>query len=1038
MLASVGLAALGPFACNSLPKDVIPLAASADELSATIDEYGSGSMSAPVFTPPGTAFNFNLTGVTPTTFYGDAKQSINSRVADFSQTGTVAGLLLSATVTPGSTAPAVATTPSSIATTQAASLVQQGFQALGANQASPTISDRDALFQAAGDASTNAIFQTLGNQVLASQFADKKVLFGVVTVAVNPGWRTKRGYSADVSSQTGYEYSLARLSVVQNLLADAKVDLGIRKRVAMTYGLQIPFGTADPFDPKRPVPQEYAVPSDNELLAINPQVAAVAPMTQSQVSQDLNSRYSQVQLALQLSAAFAKAGLGAQANVMSQYANDVQHDVDTLDLNTTVNTYTVDGGLFGFEVGPRLRATEDADRQSSVPADLLERQSFPALVIFGFDANDLRPRVKIDQFGQMRVYEPRIKLTTFTTWHPLNGGTRRVTAQERLSRFQRFVDAKNRVEEAAQQQDAEIASDDVDEFLDELVMMAAVPPAVEPADKQDCNAFQLQPASRHNTSAGFADRFSKLAIPFGSAPNGLSAPFANSPIFELRSGGLENNPQTHWSNLAAALQAKADSLRGDPAQRPLYHLLITYRRFVDERAELAGLPQSARETAITYLGDAANAELTAITTAVAKSIPADPPADTATQDQITRQLLFRTVQNGIDGDVAKLKTDLVSTELELRKSTVASAIDPVETCKTDTLKTDRETLAKDLAYLNVIMAQPPLKPEDNKPPKDKPGNTATKPIKSPDQKPAEATALAAIGDDIDAAIELDQSAVDLLNDTNQRNQYLLDCASAVQKALFPEEYLPQHRTDTTVLGLSTLMAADRQAKKPGVRPSANNTEGLGLSYSRELLFKAFGAVYDEPLPIQLVEAGVVKNPAITRAITDFVPSWAKPYPTETDTITVSVIGTDLDATDSTSLPTSLEIKPFGTPSTQPDPVTITDMTVTPTLVTVHLTVAPSYRLPLALQFKLSGGTSVLNSVPFIIGPPGGLDPKQTTVVRRISGPANDPSQQQKDELEVIGAPPGTFNAEVLKAKVEESKPESRKRVDVNVELGKAK
>jgi hypothetical protein len=1095
--------------CSNIPPNVMPLAASADDLDQRVEEYGTASMSSPILTPPTPTFNFTLTGVNSLSFYNDAKSNLQSQSADFSQVANIAGVNLQAALAPGSAAPAnkgvssvggsgsgstgssgtgstgsggttstsntttyngtltlssgansPKSTDSSAANTapptlptpvyanpaDAAALNASTFQGLLgslAKQSGTTLSDRDALFQAAGDTATAAMFEVLGDQTLIAKFADKKVLLGVVTVAVNPGSRTRRGYAADISTQAQYDFTLARLSVVVNFTQDPNVDLGIRKRVAMTYGLPLPSGYGDPFDPRRPIPPEYEIPSNDPLTAHSPTVAAVAPMTQSTIGQDLNSRRAQTQLALELAGALGKAGLSAQASFFEHFAKSQQQDIDAIDVSTTVNTYTVDGGLFGFEIGPRLRPIANSTRISSMPADILDRQSFPALVIFGFDSDDIRPRVQMDEYGQMHVYEPQLRLTTITTWKGMHadlpvpgvmfGHFHRDSVYDRLSQYERFIQARKIVAEAGNDEDTANDSEAVDQYLDGLAMRSRAP-------AQNPQARDLQPAPLFSTGLG------NLAP---TAPPRLS--------YDLKS---------QLTRLDNSLNSRIHALRDDRSQRPVYHQLVTYERTVSNRIALIGLPEKDRDTAIRYLLDAAGAQLVALEASATKEVqpsksssqakvqpttpgsnaqpccvnpkPCTAPASTcppavkpppAPADSNTpanpNQNKIDASKTCVDEDVSELRKVLWGGANAIRGTEDKDwpepppAFDDVDQ-KFLNLIQDVNTLNKNV---NVFVPKEP---------------NAASPLqsdaddKSLDQK-AISTALLNIGDEIRAANELCSTAFRAEQRAQDRDRLLEQGAVAAQEALFPNEKDSYRRKQWAILDIPSLFASHAPA---GERPEDDNTAAYALTYTKELISKVFGAVYDAPLPASIIEPLAPKSPQVTQVVTNFVPTWDQPQPLPTDTITVTVIGKDLDAIDPTTFPKALEIKSFGADPNAADPVRVitTGFAVTPTAVTVQLQIDPIYKYPLALQFSLLGSTQVLNSPPFAISRMDAVPSPCDTVIRRITGPANDPTQQQRDELQIINAPRSSITTDLLKAKIEQDKPESRKRVDVNLDL----
>lgn len=1069
--------------CSNIPENVKPLAASADELDERVEEFGTASMSSPILTMPTSTFNFSLSGINSTTFYNDAKANFQSQVADFSQVAKIAGLQAQLSLTPvpaaqkpssptttinassgtnpnnsvtasittpsnsgnagsgsgspgansGSTGTAsgpASTTGTGTPTTDAsdAAALNNGlFQSLLAGRGSSTLSDRDALFQAAGDTATLAMFQVLGDQSLITKFADKKILLGVVTVAVNPGSKTRRGYAADISTQAQYDFTLARLSVVQNFTQDVNVDIGIRKRVAMTYGLPLPSGYGDPFDPRRPIPPEYQVPSNDSTVAAAPTVAAVAPMTQSTINQDLNSRRQQTQLALDLTAALSKAGLTAQANFFDHFAKSLQQDADSIDLNTTVNTYTLDGGLFGFEIGPRLRAIENRRKLESEPGDVLDRQSFPALVIFGFDADDIRPRVKLDEYGQMHVYEPKLRLTTITSWKPTGadfslpglmvGHPRHDSVYKRLSEYERFVQARQFVMETGKADDDANDSQAVDQYLDELAIKhsAAVP-------GQPPHRSQLEQAPLFSTGQG-------------------NFPPAVPPRLAL-------DTKSQLMRLDNSLNHAIRQLRDDASERPVYHQLTDYERTVSNRIALIGLPEQSRDTAVRYILDAAATQIMNLQASAAKLVQQSPPASlpsdstnkkpsrhhrqtASKQNQSSAADSDQTPANQHEINDRKILLDETCDALRGSLWELANAIRQTEDQAEPTAVSTEEfdtAISNFRALIQQVIA---LSNEVNKfvPPPKHPNSAPTAPKidKSPDVK-AITTALLSTGDEIRAADELCKTAFAAEQVRDRMDERLDEGAASVQEALFPHQFDREHHFSLSVLDPGYF------APRPpaGERPDGDNTAQYALDYTKELISKVYGSVYDAPLPAATIEP--VSQPQITNIFTDFIPTADKPRPLPTDVITATIIGSALNAIDVSVPPKPLTINPPGTTGT-PTFVTVQGVTAgTTNTLTVHLTISANYRYPLALQFTLLNGSGTLNSPPFLI-PMSGLDESQKQlIIRRITGPETDPTQQMRDELQIINAPRHSITSDLIKSKIEQDKPETRHRVDVNVDL----
>jgi len=86
-----------------------------------------------------------------------------------------------------------------------------------------------------------------------------------------------------------------------------------------------------------------------------------------------------------------------------------------------VNSYS-EGGLFGWQIGPRFRAMKNprGDKKGGLPGNILERQTFPALIIVGFNQQDLAPRVTVIS-NKVCVLEPHLTFRTVPRWLPLDG-----------------------------------------------------------------------------------------------------------------------------------------------------------------------------------------------------------------------------------------------------------------------------------------------------------------------------------------------------------------------------------------------------------------------------------------------------------------------------------------------------------------------------------------------------------------------------------------------------------------------------------------
>ena len=356
---------------------------------------------------------------------------------------------------------------------------------------SPVLSDRASLITAAGDNATKAIFSFLGDPTRSVGFAGKKVLFAVAMVSVNPGWRTRTGYSADIMMNVSYRLVPARPEVVE-AITDPE-DLGVKgpceRRDLITNARTISLtpwekyltpsrkpakstqGLSDLLKSEIPT-EDLARVLGKEIRNLNtpeglkkfqlppsgPLVAAVAPMNDAQVLDLQNSERDQVALGLELAAALRSAGLAAQADTLMQYVNRRQHDTATRSENVVANAYSIAGGHFGFEIGPSLRALEHPSEFSKT-ADVLARQSFPVLLIIGLENMDLRPQILVakDDSGKpvKIVLEPQLVITQTSCWHPLNMWGFRWSDTERLEMTRQLAIVENEVDQLKTSADAD-------------------------------------------------------------------------------------------------------------------------------------------------------------------------------------------------------------------------------------------------------------------------------------------------------------------------------------------------------------------------------------------------------------------------------------------------------------------------------------------------------------------------------------------------------------------------------------------------------
>ncbi len=182
------------------------------------------------------------------------------------------------------------------------------------------------------------------------------------------------------------------------------------------------------------------VSSRGELLpdqARNPLVAAVSPMTEVQ-SLDLSSSIRQQQaFAIRLALVLSGFGAKAEAAGLMQHVDRLEQDVTTRTALNNVASYSNSGGMFGYQIGPDLRALTSVapggrgdsiftglgnlllGRRYPGPGMMLQRQTFPVLIAIGIDKHDLD--LKIQYFdGRFQIVEPQLEFRQTFRWVPLS------------------------------------------------------------------------------------------------------------------------------------------------------------------------------------------------------------------------------------------------------------------------------------------------------------------------------------------------------------------------------------------------------------------------------------------------------------------------------------------------------------------------------------------------------------------------------------------------------------------------------------------
>lgn len=287
--------------------------------------------------------------------------------------------------------------------------------------------NRTALLMAAGDVATSAMLSTLLDPSKLASLSGRQVLWGVSMISVNPGWKTRRGYAADLDGHLEYSWTWARPEVRDAFLGQTSAKSGLEAH-ALT-ALQrcvvdsLPFPRPDlgvdqldscdarckpaaPYDGIAYAPYVF-----KNKLGDAPVVVAASPMGDAQALDLQASSRSIREQALQMAFALTYAGLSVQASTFFEFAKSKQLDVETRTNNIVVSPHSTTDGTFGFRFNPRFTAAPGAGGSN----DVLQIPTFPTLLVVGMNANELHPRVFISN-GQCFVVEPRLVFQTNTRW----------------------------------------------------------------------------------------------------------------------------------------------------------------------------------------------------------------------------------------------------------------------------------------------------------------------------------------------------------------------------------------------------------------------------------------------------------------------------------------------------------------------------------------------------------------------------------------------------------------------------------------------
>ncbi len=436
-----------------------------DRMGTLLNEYGTVGMSAPLIMIPDKSFEFDLPEQGPTDYFRDAKSDIQARAAAVEQEVSLLSLNASATIDPVKRAAAAANIaaaklrfntalkaaeqledPKQRADAQAkagedyaaalkantgeapAAQDAQGDASKGASQAqsvipeaykkfiepgkllgtSPAVTstNRSALIVAAGDTAVESILRAMHSPTTPAGLLGKQKLFATAMVSVTPGWRTRSDFAARLTIRPTLRFEPARAEVTRHVLGDLRKGDGTVSNCGQLMGSAT--GT---------VKYHFA-----DGKAIDPAaISAVSPMTDTQHLQLSNSQRQRKERALQLALALQSAGLNAGAKLFYEHLKDLEKDVQTDNREVPITAFAT-GHQFGYEIGPELWAQTDPSASKPTPGYRLVRQSFPTLILLGFEEEELKPRLRCDAEhpnSAPNVLEPHLYMQQTRRWVPL-------------------------------------------------------------------------------------------------------------------------------------------------------------------------------------------------------------------------------------------------------------------------------------------------------------------------------------------------------------------------------------------------------------------------------------------------------------------------------------------------------------------------------------------------------------------------------------------------------------------------------------------
>jgi hypothetical protein len=243
------------------------------------------------------------------------------------------------------------------------------------------ISERQVLEQGISDKIYEQLLSVITRPT--DLLTNQVVVFGIVQVSCQPGWRTSHDYIADLQIQVRYA------------------------KHPKTESASIHFSDTKSVQPPRP----QADPEGWQTSDVSsPSIYAVLPLTDS-LQFDLNSRRRrELDLAAAVAGTFVAQGLNGEAKKLTKFIRERDFSLESASMLPVASTYT-DGGSFGFRIYPRPQGITKPGDPYSGPGNVLQPVSFPALVGIIVDRQEVESDCSWTHF----------RVDTHTRWIPVQG-----------------------------------------------------------------------------------------------------------------------------------------------------------------------------------------------------------------------------------------------------------------------------------------------------------------------------------------------------------------------------------------------------------------------------------------------------------------------------------------------------------------------------------------------------------------------------------------------------------------------------------------